>query len=106
MTHKDGSSSITQVVIIRIEMLGKADVQLYPNPSAAGAQISIDGNLSGMEVEVRIIGTDGRENGTLSGELETVNAQFSEVVKSLPAGVYQIKVASNDVTKTVRLIKQ
>jgi hypothetical protein len=94
------------VVIIRIEMLGNADVQLYPNPSASGAQISIDGNLSGMDVDVRIIGTDGRENGTLSGELESVNAQFSEVVKSLPAGVYQIKVVTDEASKTVRLIKQ
>ena len=106
MTHQDGTSTVSQVVIIRIEMLGNADVQLYPNPSATGAQISIDGNLSGMDVDVRIIGTDGRENGTLSGELETVNAQFSNIVKSLPAGVYQIKVVTEEATKTVRLIKQ
>jgi hypothetical protein len=79
---------------------------LYPNPSTTGAQISIDGTLSGMDVDVRIIGTDGRENGTLSGELETVNAQFSNMVKSLPAGVYQIKVVSEEVTKTLRFIKQ
>jgi hypothetical protein len=104
--NQDGTSTISQVVIIRIDMLGNADVQLYPNPSAAGAQISIDGNLSGMDVDVRIIGTDGRENGTLSGELESVNAQFSDIVKSLPAGVYQIKVVSEEVTKTLRFIKQ
>ena len=106
LTHQDGTSTVSQVVIIRIEMLGNADVQLYPNPSASGAQISIDGNLSGMDVDVRIIGTDGRENGTLSGDLETVNAQFSNIVKSLPAGVYQIKVVSEEVTKTLRFIKQ
>jgi hypothetical protein len=106
MTHQDGTSTVSHVVIIRIDMLGNADVQLYPNPSTTGAQISIDGNLSGMDVDVRIIGTDGRENGTLSGELETVNAQFSNMVKSLPAGVYQIKVVSEEVTKTLRFIKQ
>lgn len=106
ITNNDGTSTVSQVVIIRTELLGNADVQLYPNPSASGAQISIDGNVSGMDVDVRIIGTDGRESGSLTGELERVNVQFGEIVKSLPAGVYQIRVVTEEATKTVRLIKQ
>jgi hypothetical protein len=57
-------------------------------------------------IDVVIFGTDGKENAKFSGEFETVNSSFETTVKSLPAGLYQIKVISSDQVKTMKLVKR
>jgi len=107
LEEKTGLIESSHVVIIRSGAFILPEIQLYPNPSNAGARIMIDGIMqASTQMEVVIFGTDGKENGRISGEFEAVNQRFESIVSSLPAGLYQVKVISTDQVKTLKLVKK
>jgi len=97
----------SQIAIIRTGLVSKLDMQLYPNPSHSGARLMIDGDMNISEhVDVRIFGLDGKENGFLNGPLSEVNERFEAMVIDLPAGVFQVRVLTQEHAQTLRLIKR
>jgi autotransporter-associated beta strand protein len=107
LIENSGKAETSNVAIVRLGSFTLPEIQLYPNPSNAGSRIMIDGNMNSEGlIDVAIFGTDGKENAKFSGEFETVNSRFETTVKSLPAGLYQIKVISSDQVKTMKLVKR
>lgn len=106
MVKADGSSELSQVVLVR-EGGNDARAMIYPNPSAGSAQLDFGTDLSEEETgTVRIYTSDGKLVLEAEGTLQAVSQEFARVSATLPAGMYQVKVITSANAEVVTFVKQ
>lgn len=102
---KDGQSTYSQVVsILRND---KGFYTLSPNPTTGKLNINISGlPLQTNRVAYTITDLNGRNLLSKDIVVNAKNAQFSESLKSLPAGMYFVQLSINGKTETQKIVKQ
>lgn len=72
---------------------------IYPNPASGKITVELNGGTTGMSGEISIIGITGKE--LLNQQVTAPKTEFN--VSALPAGVYFIKLISNDQNAAVKV---
>jgi hypothetical protein len=101
VTDTNGCKATSQPVSIIMTGIGEmedAGIQVYPNPSANGWQLTVDSKYIGSTLE--IYNTEGR----LVFQSEIRNSQ-SEITLDISTGVYFLRISSGDGSVVKKLVK-
>ncbi|MEM1356980.1 MAG: T9SS type A sorting domain-containing protein [Bacteroidota bacterium] len=100
-TDFDGSSSISDIVIIEVDGLSEASARLTPNPASGSFVLSLNSGWKADQVDAQVF--DGAGRSVMSWAQATGSSQSISLGK-LPAGLYQVRLQSADQVKTQRLV--
>ena len=109
LTGLAGETDYSEVVFISLTAIGSQEqvLSLYPNPTARGAKLALDGRTDLADpIKADIVTIEGRLIETLEGTLSDVNQALEARTETLPAGLYQIKVTTTGQVKAIKLIKR
>jgi len=104
---RNGNTSLSNIIAVRRQFIGEADVQVFPNPVREQLQVMINSNAGGV-AQVRLVDANGKTVQAYRENLQAGNNIFSyQGAASLQAGVYylQVTIGSGSVTRKFTVIK-
>ena len=100
----DGSSSLSDVITIRLDQQINRNVEMYPNPANELVNIRIDGK-AGDQVKAHLMDNTGKLVTTMVNTLLSQNSEmFRFDVTALPSGVYMVNISVGNKLFTQKLI--
>ncbi|WP_089685430.1 T9SS type A sorting domain-containing protein [Catalinimonas alkaloidigena] len=102
----DGGFEYSTIVHLQSSLLS---LKAYPNPLEGAAELKLEINgrtYSAEDVQVQLVGADGRVLFQGSGELSQLTRDLNQTLRQTARGVYFIRLESLEGAETFRLLKR
>jgi hypothetical protein len=93
-------------LMIRQNNFPAAGFSMYPNPVIGQVTIESDCcSSSSQSVSMRLVGMDGKEIGSVTGNLRSINTYINDNLNSIKSGIYMMYLQSQSGSTVLKFVK-